>query len=108
MNVRLDTTAISDWRSFHNAFKEVMGFPDFYGANMDAWIDCMSHLDDGKSGMLRFDLGSGEALEIEIVDAESFARRVPDILVELIVCTAIINRRYLETAGEPVVSLVFV
>jgi len=84
-----------------------MGFPDFYGANMDAWIDCMSHLDDGESGMTRFDLNPEEALEIEIVGADSFARRVPDILVELIMCTALVNRRHLETAGEPVVSLVF-
>jgi hypothetical protein len=108
MNVRLGTTAISDCRSFHNVFKEAMGFPDFYGANMDAWIDCMSHLDDGESGMTRFDLNPGEALEIEIMGVESFACRAPDILVELIVCTAVVYRRYLETAGKPVVSLVFV
>ncbi len=44
-----------------------MGFPDFYGANMDAWIDCMFHLDDGESGKTRFDLKPGEALEIEMV-----------------------------------------
>lgn len=36
---------ITDWDSFHDVFKRVFGFPDFYGRNMDAWIDCMTDLD---------------------------------------------------------------
>jgi hypothetical protein len=51
MLVRIDATSIRDWNSFHAVFKQAMGFPDFYGANMDAWIDCMSYLDDPAAGM---------------------------------------------------------
>jgi len=34
--------AITDWASFHDVFMHTLGFPDFYGRNMDAWIDCMT------------------------------------------------------------------
>lgn len=37
--VRLPTERITDWESFHEVCREVFGFPDFYGMNMDAWID---------------------------------------------------------------------
>jgi hypothetical protein len=67
----------------------------------------MSYLDDSDSGMTRFDLNHGETLEIEMVGAKSFACRIPEILVELIVCTDFVNRRYIETVGKPVVFLVF-
>ena len=44
--VRLDCDRITDWDSFHAVFAEVFGFPNFYGRNMNAWIDCMTYLDD--------------------------------------------------------------
>ncbi|MEZ4786185.1 MAG: barstar family protein [Candidatus Kapaibacterium sp.] len=34
--VRIETTLISDWKSFHDLFHKTFGFPDFYGENMDA------------------------------------------------------------------------
>ena len=52
--VRMDCDRITDWESFHSLFAEVFGFPDFYGRNMNAWIDCMSYLDDSEGGMTSF------------------------------------------------------
>ena len=49
--VAIDTRRVIDWDSFHNEFAEVFGFPRFYGRNMNAWIDCMTYLDDPESGM---------------------------------------------------------
>ena len=55
--VRVPTTEISDWDGFHRGFERVLGFPSFYGQNMNAWIDCLTSadaLDDGiVSGELR-------------------------------------------------------
>jgi hypothetical protein len=59
-------------RSFHQTCREAFGFPDFYGMNMNAWIDCLTHLDEG-DGMSRFHLASGETLNIEVPDTESFS-----------------------------------
>ena len=45
-----------------------MGFPDTYGATMDAWVDCLSYLRDD-DGMSKFRLKPNEVLEIVIKDA---------------------------------------
>ena len=103
---RLETESISDWQSFHSACRDVFGFPDFYGKNMDAWIDCMSYLDED-AGMTRFNLAPGEGLHIEVTATESFNRRLPEIFDALVECSAFVNRRYVEDGKAPVLSLVF-
>ncbi|MFM0375819.1 barstar family protein [Paraburkholderia strydomiana] len=49
----MDTTEIADWPSFHRLFAQIFGFPTFYGSNMDALIDCLSHLDEPEAAMMR-------------------------------------------------------
>jgi Barstar (barnase inhibitor) len=104
--VRLNTDKIIDWQSFHQTCKEAMGFPDFYGMNMNAWIDCMSYLDDDVR-MTRFLLSEGEAIHIEITDTKVFNSRLPEILDALIECSAFVNQRYIEDGKLPPISLVF-
>src|SRR5262245_34104328 len=104
--VRLNTDKIVDWQSFHQSCKETMGFPDFYGMNMNAWIDCMSDLDKD-TGMTRFLLPEGEAIHIEITSAESFKSRLPEILDALIECSAFVNQRFVENGKLAPISLVF-
>ena len=105
--VRLPTKLITDWQSFHEVCRETFGFPDFYGENMNAWIDCMSCLRDD-DGMTRFALSEGEMLHIEIEATEDFKTRAPEIFDELIICAAFVNQRYLEVNEPPVLSLIFV
>jgi len=103
--VRLDTASITDWKSFHDACRTLFGFPDFYGANMDAWIDCMSYLRDD-AGMTRFNLSAEECLSIEVTDAESFKKRLPEIFDALVECMAFVNKRYVENGESPALSIV--
>lgn len=95
--VRLDTREIVDWKTFHDVCAATFGFPDFYGRTMDAWIDCLTHLDDGLS---RFDLPPDELLMIEVAGFADFQRRVPELATALTECTAFVNGRNLEP-GEP-------
>ena len=103
---RLETESITDWQSFHAACREVFGFPDFYGMNMNAWIDCMFYLDED-AGMTRFNLAEGEMLHIEVSATESFKRKLPEIFDALVECCAFVNQRYVEDGKAPVLSLVF-
>jgi hypothetical protein len=103
--VSIKTEVIQDWTSFHEEFKRAMGFPDFYGMNMNAWIDCLTYLYDG-DGMSRFHLAAGEMLHIEVPDAKGFKSRVPEIFEALIDCTAFVNTRYTEMGQSPALSLV--
>ncbi len=103
---RLNTKSISDWQSFHEACREAFGFPDFYGMNMNAWIDCLTYLDEG-DGMSRFHLAEGETLHIEVTDTKSFNSRLPEIFDALVECSAFVNHRYIEAGKSPVLSLIF-
>ncbi len=104
--VRLNSDKIADWQSFHQSCKEAMGFQDFYGMNMNAWIDCLSDLYKD-TGMTRFRLSEGEAVHIEGTDTESFKSRLPEILDALIECSAFVNQRYVEDSKLPPISQVF-
>ncbi|MCM3902848.1 MAG: barstar family protein [Pyrinomonadaceae bacterium] len=74
--VRLPTERITDWRSFHEVCREVFGFPDFYGMNMDAWIDCKSYLREDAG--TRFLLAEGEKMFIELESADDLRSRLPE------------------------------
>jgi RNAse (barnase) inhibitor barstar len=101
--IQLNTTSIHDWSSFHQVFKETVGFPEFYGANMDAWIDCMSYLNDQTAEMSRITIEPGEMLSLEVLETAEFRKRCPEQFDALIECAAIVNHRY----TTPVLSLVF-
>ena len=104
--VRLETSAISHWDSFHSTCRAAFGFPEFYGANMAAWIDCLTYLDED-DGMSRFHLAPGETLDIQVANTESLKLRVPEIFDALVDCTASVNQRYLEAGKSPRLHLVF-
>ncbi|RJG05168.1 barnase inhibitor [Noviherbaspirillum cavernae] len=103
--VTLDGTAITDWDAFHRQCRTAFGFPDFYGRNMSAWIDCLSGLrdDDGMSG---FSLAADEVLHIEVLHSLVLRREAPEILGALEECTAEVNERYTDSGEKTALSLV--
>jgi hypothetical protein len=107
--IRIDANEITDWGTFHSTFKKAFGFPSFYGANMNAWLDCMSDLrfsEDHSSMSNKVCLKPGEVLTLEFRGTEDFSKRCRDILDALVECTAAVNQRYLDD-GMPAVSIVF-
>ncbi len=103
--VRLPTERIADWHSFHEVCREVFGFPDFYGMNMDAWIDCMSYLHED-AGMTCFLLAEGEKMYIEVEAAQDFKSRLPEIYRGLRECSSFVNERYAEDGKPPALELI--
>ena len=106
-SVNLDTTKITDWPTFHSLCKDVFGFPDFYGSNMNAWIDCLSYLSDSDQ-MTRFELESDEQLFITVLAFESFTKRLPELSSSLLECVAFVNLRYISCGEPPRLVLVLV
>jgi len=96
---------ITDWDSFHSICKEVLGFPNFYGRNMNAWIDCMTYLDDPPSGMTNVSVEKGDLLTLRIDDAAGFQKRCPEQYAALIECTAFVNYRRIEVGEAPILAL---
>jgi len=103
--VTIPAEQIEDWASFHRVFREVLGFPDFYGCNMNAWIDCMTDVDDSESGMSSLCIAPGELLMLRIDDAPDFRRRCPEQYDALIACTAFVNHRRMDRDAPPVLAL---
>ena len=103
--VRLNGASITDWPALHSACRNAFGFPEFYGCNMDAWIDCLSYLRDD-DGMSRFRLKPDETLRIEVSDAGLMRQSAPEILDELEFCVGVINDRYADYGENPALELV--
>lgn len=107
MVVRLDTGRITDWDTFHTVFAAAFGFLDFYGRNLDAWIDCMTYLDDPGAGMTAGYAPVGGVVTLQLEDIDAFVRRCPEIYDAIVECAAFVNWRRIEIGKTPVLALSF-
>ncbi len=105
--IPIDTTRIIDWESFHNLFADVFGFLEFYGRNMDAWIDCMSSLDSPEEGMSQIHVSPGNVVVLKLENVQDFSSRCPEQYEAIVECSAFVNYRRIEKGLEPVLSLAF-
>jgi RNAse (barnase) inhibitor barstar len=105
--VRIDTRRITDWDAFHDVFAEAFGFPDFYGRNGNAWIDCMGYLDDPEAGMTRVHVAAGEVLTLQLGDVADLRDRFREAYDEIIECSAFVNWRRVEMGYSPVLAISF-
>ena len=62
--IEIPVSEISDWDTFHDVFAAALGFPDFYGRNMDAWIDCLTYADED-DGMRSVVVPPGDVLTLQ-------------------------------------------
>jgi RNAse (barnase) inhibitor barstar len=101
----LPTHEILDWPTFHKVFQSTLGFPSFYGNNMDAWIDCMTYINSPAACMTKINVLPGQCIILRVDDVNGFSRRCPEQFRALIDCSALVNRRRIETGDEPVIAL---
>lgn len=105
--IKIPIDKIKNWRTFHKVFSKTLGFPDFYGENMDAWIDCMTSIDEPDDGMSTIHIPKGDFLVLDLGECTDFAIRCPEQFEAILDCTAFVNYRRLEAGEEPVLSLSF-
>jgi hypothetical protein len=84
-----------------------MGFPDIYGANMDAWNNCMSYLNDPGAGMTALHVAAGGVLTLQVDGVDAFASRCPEQFEALVECSAFVNWRHVERAEPAILALSF-
>ena len=78
------------WKNFHKECKYTFNFPDYYGENMDAWIDCMDELFE-------------KPIIINIKNAKKLKENAPDILSAILECSAFVNYRKVEAGDNPTI-----
>jgi RNAse (barnase) inhibitor barstar len=75
----IDTKLIKNINEFYDLFAKICNFPDYYGNNMDAWLDCMSDLQVKKN------------LIFELNHFAEFNKLLPEISKELLECFTFLN-----------------
>lgn len=103
--VTIDTTEITDWNSFHDVFAQALGFPSFYGRNMNAWIDCMTSLDDPNAGTSKVTVPPGQVLTLQLAHIDDFVTRCPELYAAVTECAAFVNYRRIEQGECTVLAL---
>src|SRR5262249_5348008 len=106
-SVKIDCSRIDSWDSFHWVFDEAFGFPEYYGMNMNAWIECLADLDDPDSGMTSIHMGKGEVLVLELLNVSHFRREHPELYAAIIECSAFVNYSRIDDGQEPILALSF-
>ncbi|TQI71115.1 barstar (barnase inhibitor) [Gramella sp. Hel_I_59] len=81
---QVDANNIVDWKSFHKEFRNELKFPDYYGENMDAWIDCID------------DISEKSDVVIRIKNSRNLKNKNPEILKSLIECSQFVNTRKID------------
>ena len=103
--IEIDCEAISDWSGFHETFARKLGFPAFYGRNADAWIDCMTSLDDPSAGLSKEHVERGQIMTLQLSNASSLKGKSPEIFEALNEMAAFVNWRRIEVGEGPVLAL---
>jgi RNAse (barnase) inhibitor barstar len=102
IELELDFSGISTIREIHLYLKEIFGFPDFYGKNIHALIDCLSSLRSPEDGMVSINIEKNQFLLLRI-------RNVPDLEIFHMVLLAIeeVNKRHLYVLGNSCILISF-
>jgi hypothetical protein len=103
--ITIPVEKITDWASFHDVFQQTLGFPDFYGRNMNAWIDCMTSVDMAADCLSAVTVAQGELLVLRIDNPFDFKRRCPEQFDALLEGTSFVNYRRTEIGEQPVLAL---
>jgi Barstar (barnase inhibitor) len=105
LEIKIDASEITDWKTFHKVFKRELGFPDFYGENMDAWIDCMTYVDYPDDSMTKIKVSPDEILVLEIIGVGSLKERCPSQHDALVDGCGFVNFRRVEAGERPLLAL---
>ena len=85
---KIDGKKLTDWNSFHSEFKSELNFPDYYGENMDAWIDCVDDLTE-------------KPTILQIENGKFLKENAPDLLNAILECGAFVNYRKTQFGEQP-------
>ncbi len=66
MELFIDFKDVNTLDKMHEKLKQAFGFPDFYGANVNALIDCLGDIRYPEYGMSELTIGENEILNLTI------------------------------------------
>lgn len=105
MEIELDFSEVNNLDTMHEVLKKAFGFPDFYGKNVNALIDCWTSLRYPEDGMTQIHIGADEMLTIKIV---SFPFDKHTMLNHFFIAVQAVNLRYTNRGEKAVISMILV
>lgn len=87
-NLKINRAKLIDWKSFHSGFKKELNFPDYYGENLNAWIDCMDDV-------------SEKPVTLLIENVLVLKEKAPELLMAIFECSAFINYQKIQSEQNP-------
>jgi Barstar (barnase inhibitor) len=105
--VKIPVAEIHDWESFHAVFARTLGFPDFYGRNMNAWIDCMTSIDEPQDGMTSIHALKEGWLVLDLGECTDFSQRCPEQYEAILEGVGFVNYRRMDVGEKPVLAVSF-
>ncbi len=105
MELKIDFSGIEDLNSMHELLMEKFGFPNFYGKNVNALIDCLTSLRYPEDGMTKVSLERDEVLQLTV---KSFPFSKDMITNHFLIAVQSVNQRYLMKGMSVPISLLFV
>lgn len=103
----VDLANLADEAALHGELARVLGFPAVYTHDWNAFIDCMTSLDQPSAELTNVHVASGEVLLLELERVDGFATRCPNGWTALVDCTAFVNWRRRERGLDAVVALAY-
>lgn len=94
---KLDLSKINSLEQLHLELKDLFGFPDFYGKNIHALIDCLSSLRYPEEGMTEVVLGKDEIL---LLETKGLSQKEQFFIIDLLIAIENVNQREI-TGGNP-------
>lgn len=71
---------LKNWKTFHSEFRKEMNFPNYYGGNMDDWIDCVGEI-------------TNQQTILQIENGKYLKENEPELFNAILECGAFVNFR---------------
>jgi Barstar (barnase inhibitor) len=107
MLIRIDAGRLTDAAGLYAAVGEAFGFAPGYGKNLDALVDCLTHLDDPKPGLSRVQVFPGQVALLVIEHTQGMGKQTAAQVKALVDAVAFVNWRRMEKKQPPVLALAY-
>ena len=107
MLIRIDARRLTSAAGLHAALDEAFGFAPGYGKNLDALVDCLTHLDNPTAGMSRVHVHPGHVALLIIEHTQGHSEPTAAQVRSLVDAVAFVNWRRLEKGQPPVLALAY-
>jgi hypothetical protein len=107
MVIRIDARQLSDSAGLHAALGAAFGFAPGYGKNLDALVDCLTHLDDPKAALSRVQIPHGQVALLVLEHTRGLNPPAAAQVKSLVDVVAFVNWRRFERKQSPILALAY-